>query len=138
MESGECWIGPSTQAPNKCTDTTPHPCSEKPEACAVTTETTMASQTMSCDLKIKLTIPPPDEGVGRMIMFGDETRAIAKWEIPFDEFKYWDLFKLWFHDWRMIDPDFGSDFLTRYRNIFHLQILPNTLPKRILKKYMLV
>ena len=126
MEDGECWIGPQTQAPNVCSGDTPHVCAdEKPEACAVSTNNVMAPVTMNCQLKIKMQMPPPDEGVGRQIMLGDEQRPIAKWEIPFDEFKYWDLFKIWYHDWRMIDPDFGSDFLTRYRNIFHLQMVQN-------------
>ena len=125
LESGECWIGPSTQYPNVCSDATPHSCSERPEVCPVTTVENMETQTMECQIKIKLTIPPPDDGVGRMILFGKETRPVAKWEVPFDEFKYWDLFKIWYHDWRMIDPDFGMDFLTRYRNVFHLQMVQN-------------
>jgi hypothetical protein len=124
LENAECWIGPQTISPNECVASS-NDCNSKPETCLPSSSGSMTSQEMKCNIKIKMQIPAPTDDVGRMIMLGDEPRPIAKWEIPFDEFKYWDLFKIWYHDWRMIDPDFGEGFLLRFRNIFHLQMVQN-------------
>ncbi len=78
----------------------------------------------NCDLKIQNMGASANEYIVSVI-FGDESRPIAKWELPMKNDDIWKSFKIWYKDWIMIDPDFGADFLIRYRNIFNVERIQN-------------
>ena len=100
MDHLKLWTGSVATHPNTVQSST-----ETCDQCRVSSPT-MATQTMGCNVTV----------VDDKLYMTGETLSIGKFgESPVD-------MRIWVHDWAMIDPDFGSDFLLRYKNIFHRRI----------------